>query len=68
MIIPEKKMFVKYLDEEGNKHTINAASIVIGCGVCGNECEITDEDGFVTYCDIGALLEVNILEYARRLI
>ena len=68
MVIPEMKMFVKYLDEDGNKHTVNAVSIVFGCGLSGNECEITDEDGFVTYCDIGALLEVNIWEYARRLI
>ncbi len=58
MIIPEKKMFVKYLDEEGNKHTINVESIVFGCGLSGDECEITDEDGFITYCDNGALLEI----------
>lgn len=56
MIIPEKKMFVKYLDEEGNESTIKAESI----GFSGDECEIIDEDGFVTYCDIGALLEVNM--------
>lgn len=68
MVIPEMKMFVKYLDEEGNESTIKAESIVFGCGLSGNECEITDEDGFVTYCDIGALLEVNMWEYARRLI
>ena len=68
MIIPEKKMFVKYLDEEGNKHTINAASIIFGCGLSGNECEVIDEEGQVIYCDIGALLEVNIWDYARRLI
>lgn len=61
MIYPEKKMFVKYLDEEGNKHTVNAVSIVFGCGLSGNECEITDEDGFVTYCDNGALLEISIV-------
>lgn len=61
MIYPEKKMFVKYLDEEGNKHTIKAESIVFGCGVCGNECEITDEDGLVVYCDNGALLEISIV-------
>lgn len=61
MIYPEKKMFVKYLDEEGNKHTINAVSIVFGCGVCGNECEITDEEGQVIYCDNGALLEISIV-------
>ena len=68
MIYPNIKMLVKYLDEEGNKHTINAVSIVFGCGVCGNECEVTYEDGFVTYYDTGALLEVNMWEYARRLI
>ena len=61
MTIPEMKMFVKYLDEDGNKHTVNAVSIVFGCGVYGNECEITDEDGFVTYCDNGALLEISIV-------
>ena len=59
MIIPEKKMFVKYLDDEGNKHTINAVSIIFGCGFNGNECEITDEDGLVIYCDNGALLEIS---------
>lgn len=68
MVIPEMKMFVNYLDEEGNKHTINAVSIVFGCGLSGNECEITDEEGQVIYCDTGALLEVNMWEYARRLI
>ncbi len=68
MVIPEMKMFVKYLDEEGNESTIKAESIVFGCGLSGNECEITDEDGQVIYCDIGALLEVNMWEYARRLI
>ena len=68
MIIPEMKMFVKYLDDEGNKHTINAVSVIFGCGVSGNECEITDEKGQVIYCDNGALLEVNILPWARRLI
>ena len=61
MIIPENKMFVKYLDEEGNESTIKAESIVFGCGFSGNECEITDEDGFVTYCDNGALLEISIV-------
>ena len=54
MIIPEKKMFVKYLDEEGNESTIKAESI----GFSGDECEIIDEDGFVTYCDNDALLEI----------
>nr|DAU08741.1 MAG TPA: Putative acetylornithine deacetylase [Caudoviricetes sp.] len=61
MIYPNIKMLVKYLDEDGNKHTINAVSIVFGCGVCGNECEITDEDGQVIYCDNGALLEISIV-------
>lgn len=28
MIYPENKMFVKYLDEEGNESTIKAESIV----------------------------------------
>lgn len=68
MVIPEMKMFVKYLDEEGNESTIKAESIVFGCGLSGNECEITDEEGQIIYCDNGALLEVNIWEYARRLI
>jgi hypothetical protein len=68
MIYPNIKMLVKYLDEEGNESTIKAESIIFGCGLSGNECEITDEDGFVAYCDIGALLEVNMWEYARRLI
>ena len=68
MIIQEMKMIVKYLDEEGNKSTIKAVSIIFGLGFSGNECEITDEDGFVTYCNTGALLEVNILPWARRLI
>ena len=61
MIYPENKMFVKYLDEEGNESTIKAESIVFGCGVCGNECEITDEEGQVIYCDNGALLEISIV-------
>ena len=59
MIIPEKKMFVKYLDEEGNEYTVNAVSVIFGCGFNGNECKITDEDGLVTYCDNGALLEIS---------
>ena len=59
MIMPEKKMVVKYLDDEGNKHTINAVSIIFGCGFNGNKCEITDEDGLVIYCDTGALLEIS---------
>lgn len=61
MIYPENKMFVKYLDEEGNESTIKAESIVFGCGLSGNECEITDEDGFIAYCDNGALLEISIV-------
>ena len=61
MIYPNIKMLVKYLDEEGNKSTIKAESIIFGCGLSGNECEITDEDGFVTYCDNGALLEISIV-------
>lgn len=68
MIYPNIKMLVKYLDEEGNESTIKAESIVFGCGLSGNECEITDEDGQVIYCDNGALLEVNMWDYARRLI
>lgn len=58
MIIPEKKMFVKYLDDDGDEYTVNAVSVIFGCGFNGNKCEITDEDGFVTYCDTGALLEI----------
>ena len=54
-------MIVKYLDDEGNKHTINAVSVIFGCGFSGNECEITDEDGLVVYCDNGALLEISIV-------
>jgi hypothetical protein len=52
-------MIVKYLDEEGNESTIKAVSIIFGYGFSGNECEITDEDGFVTYCDNGAFLEIS---------
>lgn len=59
MIIPEKKMFVKYLDDDGDEHTTEAVSIIFGCGAYGNECEITDEDGLVIYCDNGALLEIS---------
>ena len=59
MIIPNNKMFVKYLDEDGNKHAIIALSIIFGCGFNGNECEITDEDGLIVYCDTGALLEIS---------
>ena len=59
MIIPEKKMFVKYLDDDGDEYKINAVSVIFGCGFNGNECEITDEDGQVIYCDTGALLEIS---------
>lgn len=59
MIIPEKKMFVKYLDDDGDEYTVNAVSVIFGCGFNGNECEITDEDGQVIYCDTGALLEIS---------
>ena len=61
MIIPEKKMFVKYLDEDGNEYTVNAVSVIFGCGFNGNECEITDEDGLIVCCDTGALLEISIV-------
>ena len=59
MIIPNNKMFVKYLDKEGDEHTTEAVSVIFGCGFNGNECEITDEDGLVIYCDAGALLEIS---------
>ena len=59
MIIPEKKMFVKYLDDNGDEHTTEAVSVIFGCGFNGNVCEITDEDGRVIYCDNGALLEIS---------
>ena len=59
MIIPNNKMFVKYLDEDGNKHAIIALSVIFGCGFNGNVCEITDEDEQVVYCDSGALLEIS---------
>ena len=52
-------MIVKYLDDDGNEYKINAVSVSFGCGFNGNECEITDEDGLVIYCDSGALLEVS---------
>ena len=61
MIIPEKKMLVKYLDDEGDEHTTEAVSVIFGCGFNGNECEITDEDGLIVYCDNGALLEISIV-------
>ena len=52
-------MIVKYLDEDGNEYKINAVSVIFGCGFNGNECEITDEDGQIIYCDTGALLEIS---------
>ena len=55
----KNKMIVKYLDENGNEYKINAVSVIFGCGFNGNECEITDEDGQVIYCDNGALLEIS---------
>ena len=61
MIIPNNKMLVKYLDDEGDEHTTEAVSVIFGCGFNGNECEITDEDGQVIYCDNGALLEISIV-------
>lgn len=61
MVIPENKMFVKYLDDEGDEYTTEAVSVVFGCGFNGNECEIIDEEGQVIYCDIGALLEISIV-------
>lgn len=59
MIIPEKKMFVKYLDDDGDEYTTEAVSIIFGCGVSGDECEVIDEEGQVIYCDNGALLEIS---------
>ena len=59
MIIPEKKMLVKYLDDGGDEYTVNAVSVIFGCGFNGNKCEITDEDGLIVYCDTGALLEIS---------
>ena len=61
MIIPNNKMFVKYLDDDGDEHTTEAVSVIFGCGFKGNECEITDEDGLIVYCDTGALLEISIV-------
>ena len=54
-------MIVKYLDEEGDEHTTEAVSVIFGCGFNGSECEITDEDGLIVYCDNGALLEISIV-------
>ena len=59
MIIPEKKMLAKYLDDDGDEHTTEAVSVIFGCGFNGNKCEITDEDGLIVYCDTGALLEIS---------
>lgn len=61
MIIPDNKMSVKYLDDEGDEYTTEAVSVVFGCGFDGNECEIIDEEGQVIYCDNGALLEISIV-------
>lgn len=60
MIYPKIKMLVRYLDEEGDEHSVDADSIIFGCGFSGNECEITDEEGQVIYCDNGALLEIRL--------
>ena len=61
MIIPDNKMSVKYLDDEGDEHSVNAVSIIFGCGFSGNECEVIDEEGQIIYCDNGALLEISIV-------
>ena len=61
MIIPNNKMLVKYLDDEGDEHTTEAVSVIFGCGFNGNECEITDEDGLIVYCDNDALLEISVV-------
>lgn len=60
MIYPKIEMLVRYLDEEGDEHSVDADSIIFGCGFSGNECEITDEDGDVVYCDTSALLEIRL--------
>lgn len=60
MIYPKIEMLVRYLDEEGDEHSVYADSIIFGCGFSGNECEITDEDGDVVYCDTSALLEIRL--------
>lgn len=60
MIYPKIKMLVRYLDEEGDEHSVDADSIIFGCGFSGNECEITDEDGEVICCDTSALLEIRL--------
>lgn len=60
MICPKIEMFVRYLDEEGDEHSVGADSIIFGCGFSGNECEITDEDGNIVYCDTSALLEIRL--------
>ena len=61
MIIPNNKMLVKYLDDECDEHTTEAVYVIYGCGFNGNECEITDDDGPIVYCDTGALLEISIV-------
>ena len=48
-------MIVKYLDDDGNGHTVNAISVTF----YDNEYEITYEEGQVIYCDSGALLEIS---------
>lgn len=60
MIYPNMEMSVKYLDEDGNEYSVSAVSIIFGCGLNGNECEVTDEDGNVIYCDTSALLEIRL--------
>lgn len=60
MIYPKIEMLVRYLDEEGDEHSVDADSIIFGCGFSGNECEITLEDGNVIYCDTSALLEIRL--------
>lgn len=47
-------MTIKYLDDDGNGHTVNAISVTF----YDNEYEITDEEGQVIYCDNCSLLEI----------
>lgn len=60
MIYPNMEMSVKYRDIYGNEYSVSAVSIIFGCGFGGNECEVTDEDGNVIYCDTSALLEIRL--------
>lgn len=60
MIYHKILILVRYLDEEGGEHSVDATSIIFGCGFNGNECEITDEDGNIVYCDTSALLEIRL--------